>query len=101
MIFGKKPDELPIPSAVSTDKQSFEILRIWISSGKQVVTLKDRVWKDPAAWGLMLADLAKHVARMYQQTEEMDYHQCLIRVLEGFHAEMDRPTDQPEGKISS
>ena len=60
-MFGKR-SELHIPDAAKKDSNAFEILRIWIAGGSQHVSLKTGVWEDPAAWGLMLADLAKHVA---------------------------------------
>ena len=75
-----------------------EILRVWIAGGAQHVSLKTRVWEDPAAWGIMLVDLAKHVAIAYA-ADGMDKAEALRRVYQGFQAEMESPTDEPTGGI--
>ncbi len=61
-------DELVVPDAAKEDPKSFELIRIWIANKGQPVALRN-VWKDPASWGLMLCDLARHVANAYQQEE--------------------------------
>ena len=50
------------------DDESVELIRVWAAGGEQHVSLATEVWEDPAAWGLVLVDLAKHVAVTYQQT---------------------------------
>jgi hypothetical protein len=57
------PVSLPVPAQVSDAAQKMEMARIWVADGKQVVTLSPNAWSDPACWGLMLVDLARHVAR--------------------------------------
>ena len=89
--------ELPIPPSAASAQESAEIARIWIAEGRQHVTLHARAWKDPAAWGLLLVDLAKHVADAYEQTEGRDRQQTLARIKTGFDAEWDHPTDEPTG----
>jgi hypothetical protein len=42
------------------------MLRVWVADGDQVVTLSPAMWADPGAWGLLLADLANHVAAAYE-----------------------------------
>jgi hypothetical protein len=59
-------EELPIPDVVIAARQKAEMARIWIADGDQIVTLSARLWEDPGAWGLMLVDLARHVARAYE-----------------------------------
>lgn len=94
-----KPKELPIPPAALDDSQAMEIARIWIANDQQYVSLEPRVWSDPAAWGLMLVDLARHVAAAYQQLEGRDLSHVLERIKEGFDAEWNAPTDEPSGEI--
>jgi hypothetical protein len=98
-MFGKR-SELLIPEAARKDSQAVEILRIWIAGGSQHVSLKTEVWQDPAAWGLMLADLAKHVANAYA-ADGMDRAEALRRVYQGLQVKMDSPTDEPTGGIVS
>src|SRR5437764_9847456 len=96
----EKRTELQIPDAAKKDSDAMEILRIWIAGGSQHVSLKPGVWKDPAAWGLMLADLAKHVANAYA-ADGMDRAQALRRVYQGLQVEMESPTDEATGGIGS
>jgi hypothetical protein len=57
---------LEVPDSVQREPKAVEIARIWASHGKQVVSLNPSLWKDPAAWGLLLVDLARHVANVYE-----------------------------------
>ena len=91
--------ELLIPEAAKRDASSFEILRLWIANQGQHVSLKVGVWKDPAAWGIMLADLARHVANSYREHAGMDFDKTLQRIRAGFDAELTSPTDMPGGSI--
>jgi hypothetical protein len=82
-------DEMTPPPAASGDAQSFEIARLWVANEAQHVVFRTDVWPDPAAWGIVLADLARHVALAYQQKDGHDYEDVLERVLASFHAEID------------
>jgi hypothetical protein len=98
-MFGKR-SELQIPEAATQDTDAVEILRIWIAGGSQHVSLKTGVWEDPAAWGLILADLAKHVANAYA-AGGMDRAEALRRVYQGLQVEMESATDELTGGIAS
>jgi hypothetical protein len=91
--------ELPIPPAASSAQESAEIARVWIADGRQHVTLNAPAWKDPAAWGLLLVDLAKHVANAYAQVEGRDAREVLTRIRKGFDAEWEHATDEPSGSV--
>lgn len=95
------PKYLDIPPAASRDQASFEVLRVWIAEHGQHVSLRSDAWEDPFAWGIVLADLARHVALAHQmQHPESDSEAFAERLLEGFHAEIENPTDEPEGEIT-
>ncbi len=53
---------LTIPEEAQKDKASFEVLRVWIANQAQHVSIRSGAWEDPFAWGIVLADLARHVA---------------------------------------
>jgi hypothetical protein len=93
-------DEMTPPPAAIVDAKSFEIARLWVASDAQHVALRTDVWPDPAAWGIVLADLARHVALAYHRTGDHDVEDALERVLAGFHAELESPTDSPDGGIA-
>ena len=87
--------ELPIPDSVQADVGAVELIRVWAVHKKQHITLATGVWENPAAWGIMLADLARHIANSYSQTGQIDYSQALASIRDGFDAEWASPTDQP------
>jgi Domain of unknown function (DUF5076) len=81
-------DHLSIPEAAGSDPAAFELLRVWVAHNEQHVSLKTGVWDDPAAWGIMLADLARHVAEAYKQDEGRDVAATLGRIKAGIDAEL-------------
>ena len=92
---------LTIPEEAQRDKASFEVLRVWIANQAQHVSIRSGAWEDPFAWGIVLADLARHIALAHQlQNEGTDTDAFLDRLLEGFQAEIDNPTDEPEGEVT-
>jgi hypothetical protein len=93
-----KPDDttLPVPLAVAAASKAMEMARIWLVDGDQHVVLSPNLWKDPAAWGLMLVDLARHVASAYE-SQGHDRATILRRIREAFDAEWGHPTDSSAG----
>jgi hypothetical protein len=90
-----KIEELQPPATIHRASRAMELARIWIVDGKQHVAIHGKLWEDPAAWGLMLMDLAGHVANAYAQNGH-DREVVLERILQGFRAECHSPTDEPK-----
>ncbi len=89
------------PPAAQRDKAAFEVLRVWIAEQGQHVSLRSGAWEDPFAWGIVLADLARHITNAhFMQDGSVDKDAFLERLLEGFEAEIDNPTDEPEGEVT-
>ena len=87
-------DQLLIPDAAKKDAQSFEILRVWIADKEQHVSLRVDVWNDPAAWGIMLADLAKHIVNSYDQDAALDRSKTFERIKAALEAELGSSADK-------
>jgi hypothetical protein len=85
--------ELPVPPAVLDDANARELVRVWAASGKQHLSLATGLWDDPAAWGIMLVDLARHLARAYEQSQGLDKDAALARIRAGMNAEWSEDTD--------
>ena len=88
---------LEIPPVAQADPKAVEVARVWVALGNQHVSLRPDVWEDPAAWGIVLVDLAKHVANAHYETSGRDPSQTLQRIRAGFDAEWGHGTDAPVG----
>jgi hypothetical protein len=70
-----------------------EILRAAIlTSGELQVTLR-RAFDDAEVWGMLLADVARHAARIFAVEAQVDEEAALERIRLMFEAELDSPTD--------
>ncbi len=88
---GKARNELtPPPNAKNAS--AVEVLRVWAEPGAAQQLVLQTTWKEPGAWGLLLADIARHAARAYT-AEGMSEAQALDRILRLFRAEFAAPTD--------
>jgi len=52
------------------------------------------VWKDPQAWGIVLADLAGHVANAYEQALGLDRDETMRKITDLLVAELTNPNRQ-------
>jgi len=92
-MFGKsKTDELkPPPGAISGGGK--EVLRAFIVDKGLQVSLR-RGFDDPATWGLMLVDIARHAARIFANETGYSEREALDRISKAFLAEWNHSTDQ-------
>jgi len=96
-MFGKRQNSnsLETPPIANADSNAVEVLRVWAAPGQpQQLTLRT-TWNDAGAWGLLLADVARHAANAYGN-EGADPNVVLARIRELFDAEMPSPTDTPQ-----
>ena len=52
-----------------------------------------RAFDDPQAWGMLIADVARHAARIFANETKLTEDQALELIRVMFEAEMDAPTD--------
>jgi hypothetical protein len=90
-------DQLRVPDPVRTDPKSFELLRVWVAHQDQYISLRAGVWEDPSAWGMMLADLARHIANSFEAYENRGAVEVLESIRAGFEAEIRSPIDPVRG----
>lgn len=84
--------ELPIPVDAKRSPDSTEIFRAWIVKGGLQVSLQ-RGFDDPAAWGILLADVARHASRSYAAEKVCTEADAMAAIWKMLRAEMERPTD--------
>jgi hypothetical protein len=84
-------DALQIPPGAN-QKGGVEVLRAGVVDGGLHVTLR-RAFSDPKAWGILLADVARQVARVYAQEGDEAEENVAERIRDAFAAEMDAPAN--------
>jgi hypothetical protein len=99
-LFQSRRNELVIPESTRKHPNAREILRVWVANGGLHVSLSAAAWEDPVAWGVVLADLAKHVAKSYHLHKQVDEDEVLNRIKTVMEAELSSTT-QPAGKLLS
>ena len=92
------PNALMIPPEAVMDANASELLRAWVSKGGLHCSLKPTVWEDPGSWGILLADVARHLASALQQSGKGPLD-TLERIRRASETEMDSPTDKPTGSF--
>jgi hypothetical protein len=84
-------EALHVPPA-ALDQGGVEVLRAVIVDGALHVSLR-RAFDDPEAWGMLIADITRHVARIYATEDKFREEETIERVRALYDAEMDAPTD--------
>ncbi|MGI4854538.1 MAG: DUF5076 domain-containing protein [Janthinobacterium lividum] len=91
-------DALRIPAAAMKDPRSLEILRVWVANGEQHVALSFGMWEEASSWGVLLADLARHIAEAHAQHDEtIDPEDFMEGIRSGMESELDG--EEEEGEI--
>ena len=84
-------DALHIPPT-ALEQGGVEVLRCAIVDGGLHIALR-RAFEDPEAWGMLIADLTRHVARIYATEGKFREEETIERIRALYEAEMDAPTD--------
>ena len=101
-MFGRLKGELGPPPGAKSDPRSLELARVWSANGEQHVVLRADAWgPDAAPWGVMIVDLARHIARAHSQMYGKSEADSLLRIRELWDLEWNNPTDRPRGGLQS
>ncbi len=92
-------DALAVPPT-ALEQGGYEVLRAAIVDGNLHVSLR-RAFDAPEVWGVLLADVARHIARIYAREASMPEEQVVDKVWAMFEAEMNRPSDIGETSMVS
>ena len=82
-------DALHVPPA-ALDQGGVEVMRAVIVDGALHVSLR-RAFDDPEAFGMIIADITRHVGRIY--ADKFPEEQTVERIRSIYNSEMDAPTD--------
>ena len=97
-------DARAIPPAALRDADAVELARVWVAERGLYCSLKCGMYaadggaeRETMAWGIILADLAGHVADALS-AEGMGTKAALFdAIVEGFNTEVSRPTSERTG----
>jgi DNA-binding GntR family transcriptional regulator len=98
-------NERPIPEAALEDEDSVEMLRVWIAAKKLHCSMKVGMYRETTkipeekAWGMILADAARHVANALESGYGVDAKTALHKIRASFINELGNPTSDAEGEF--
>jgi Domain of unknown function (DUF5076) len=93
---------MAIPPAAQRDSNAREILRVWIAECGLHTSVRIGVYKDckvpeQEAWGIILADTARHISRGFAEESDVGEKEVLAAIKDSFLQEIDDPTSEIEG----
>ena len=100
-MFGSKKSSLPGEIDVSGYdflQPSLEFARLWSEpGGSQTFIIEPKnLGADPALFGMAMVDCLRHAAIAYSRAVGVSEQHALERIMMGFQAELENPTDDPQ-----
>jgi hypothetical protein len=92
-------DALHIPPA-ALEQGGTEVLRAVVIDGDLHVSLR-RAFNEVETWGVLLADVARHIARLYAGDDNRAEGEILEAVCAAFETELDEPSPPSESSVIS
>jgi hypothetical protein len=87
--------EQPVPPDVIGRDDAVEVLRAFVLDGGLSISFT-RAFDDPDMWGMVLVDIARHAARVYEKEGVMRSAEALERIGEMFTSELGTALDSGE-----
>ena len=93
---------LTIPPAAQRDEEAIQMLSAWIAEKGLHCTLKIGMWQaqghdEPKAWGILLADVVRHIANALQEQRGESASQTAESIVASLLAELDDPSSPASG----
>ncbi len=77
---------------VALEEGGVEVLRAAIVNGALHMAMV-RAFDDPTAWGMLIADVTRHAARVFARETKITEDEAIEKIRNMYDAEMDAPTD--------
>ncbi len=95
---------LPVPPAARADSNGLEMIRVWIAKGGLHTSLQIGFWEDrglnePDSWGVLLADMVRHIGNAHEERYGRDRRETITAIRQAFEREMARPTSATKGSF--
>lgn len=93
---------LVVPPAAQRDTDAVQMLTAWIAERGLHCTMNIGMWQaqgidEPAAWGRLLADVARHVANGVRSETGAETVATVQAITEAFLEELGEPTSKAQG----
>jgi hypothetical protein len=97
------PNELPIPPEALTHR-SVEMIRVWLANEQQHVVLNVGFWEDRglderSAWGIVIADMIRHIANAHVSEYGHDRIKTVAMICRALIVELENPTSGSLGEF--
>jgi hypothetical protein len=95
---------LVIPPAAQRDDDAVQMLSGWIAENGLHCTMNVGMWhaqgrNEPKAWGILLADVVRHLANAIESERGVDSDDVIADIVESFNEELDSPTSEVRGEF--
>ena len=96
-------NEQMIPEAALRDENAVEMLRVWIAEKRMHCSMRVGMYQktmnipETRAWGVILADVARHLAGALESGYSADKAETIAGIRDNFLRELARPTSKAEG----
>ena len=84
--------EQPIPPDAVSNDNAVEVLRAFVVEGGLSISFV-RAFDDPQMWGMLLVDIARHAARVYEKEGVLSEGEALAAIVDMFDTELAHATD--------
>ena len=93
---------LQIPPAAKRDEDAIQMLTAWIAESGLHCTMNVGMWSaagrnEPAAWGILLADVVRHLANAIESEQGIDRSDVIAEIVDSFQNELESPTSEATG----
>jgi hypothetical protein len=93
---------LVIPPAAQRDEDSIQMLSAWIAEQGLHCTMNVGMWDsighdEPKAWGILLADVVRHVSNAICERQGKPSEQTLLEIFDSICNELDDSTSPTKG----
>jgi len=95
---------LVIPPAAQRDENAIQMLSAWIAEQGLHCTLNVGMWDgighdEPKAWGILLADVIRHVSNAICESKGQAAEQTLLEIFDSLRNELNDPTSPAKGEF--
>ena len=101
----RRRKSLPVPPQAARDPQAQEMIRAWIADKGLHCSLQVGFWQDQNlneawAWGILLADVVRHVSNALEDSYGIDPRETVEAIKVSFLIEIQKPTSGHRGRFS-